>query len=123
VVARDKRWFFAGTPFLSRLQGCLACEAETVGTLKCCLACDVATVETCGAMSKRFMDKLFAPNLQSEGRRARGALAFMFGALALGVIPFSRRLSMLLFFAAIFTAFEAVRGWCAFRACGIRTQV
>jgi hypothetical protein len=101
----------------------LARQADTVATPGACLACEVATVETCGAMSKRFMKKLFAPNLQSEGRRARGALAFMFGAVALAVIPFSRRLSILLFFAAIFTAFEAVRGWCVLRACGIKTQV
>ena len=69
------------------------------------------------------MKELFAPNLQSEGRRARGALAFMFGAVALAVVPFSRRLGILLFLAAIFSVFEAVRGWCVLRACGIRTQV
>jgi hypothetical protein len=61
--------------------------------------------------------------LQSEGRWARGAVALIFGAAAFIVIPFSRRLSLILFFAALFTIFEAVRGWCVLRACGIRTQV
>jgi hypothetical protein len=69
------------------------------------------------------MKMLLVPNLQSEGRWARAAAAFMFGAVAFAVIPFSRRLSILLFLAAIFTVFEAVRGWCVLRACGIRTQV
>jgi hypothetical protein len=69
------------------------------------------------------MKTLFVPNLQSEGRRARAAVAVVLGGLAFVVIPFSRRLGLILFLAAIFTVFEAVRGWCVLRACGIRTQV
>jgi len=69
------------------------------------------------------MKTLLVPNLQSEGRWARGAVAVVLGGLAFLVIPFSRRLSLILFLAAIFTVFEAVRGWCVLRACGIRTQV
>jgi hypothetical protein len=69
------------------------------------------------------MKKLLVRNLQSEGRWVRGIGALVFGGVALSVIPFSRRLSLVLFLAAIFTGFEAIRGWCLLRACGIRTQV
>jgi ligand-binding SRPBCC domain-containing protein len=69
------------------------------------------------------MKTLIVPNLQSEGRWARGAIALIFGAIAFVVIPFSRRLGLILFLVAIFTVFEAVRGWCVLRACGIRTQI
>jgi hypothetical protein len=69
------------------------------------------------------MKTLFVPNLQSEGRWARAVVALVLGGLGAIVIPISRRLGLILFLAAIFTVFEAVRGWCVLRACGIRTQV
>jgi hypothetical protein len=69
------------------------------------------------------MKTLFVPNLQSEGRWARGAVAVVLAGLAFVAIPLSRRLSFILFLGVIFTVFEAVRGWCVLRACGIRTHV
>jgi hypothetical protein len=69
------------------------------------------------------MKQLLVPNLQSEGRWARAAVALVLGGLAFVAIPFSRRLRLILFLGAIFTVFEAVRGWCVLRTCGIRTQV
>ena len=69
------------------------------------------------------LKKFLAPNLQSEGRSARKVTALVFAVTALVCFPFSRRLSLLLFAAALFTLFEAMRGWCVLRACGIKTKV
>ena len=69
------------------------------------------------------MKKPFAPNLESEGRWARGITALILGGAALVVLPFARRLSVLLGVGALFVLFEAARGWCVLRACGIKTKV
>jgi hypothetical protein len=83
----------------------------------------VSVVQHSDLLAVEKVKTLLVPNLQREGRWARGAVALVFGGLAFVLIPFSRRLSLLLFLAAIFTVFEAVKGWCVLRACGIRTQV
>jgi hypothetical protein len=70
-----------------------------------------------------FIKRLLAPNLQSEGRSARKVTALAFLVAAIVSVSFSRRLSLLLFVAALFTFFEAMRGWCVLRACGIKTKV
>src|ERR1700722_4170644 len=70
-----------------------------------------------------FIRKFLAPNLQSEGRSARKVTALVFSVAAVVSFSFSRRLSLLLFTAALFTLFEATRGWCVLRACGIKTKV
>jgi hypothetical protein len=67
--------------------------------------------------------KFLAPNLQSEGRSARKGTALVFLVAAFVMVLFSRRLSLLLGAAALFTFFEAMRGWCLLRACGIKTKV
>jgi hypothetical protein len=69
------------------------------------------------------MQKFFAPNLQVEGRVARGMIALIFGIGAVITLRWSRRLSFLLFLSALFTLYEVSRGWCVVRACGIRTKV
>jgi hypothetical protein len=70
-----------------------------------------------------LMKTFFARNLETEGRVARGITAMSFGVAALVSLLFSRRLSLLLFAAVLFTLFEALLGWCVLRACGIRTKV
>jgi hypothetical protein len=70
-----------------------------------------------------FIEKFLAPNLQSEGRAARKVTALGFLVAAVVSVSFSRRLSLLLLVAALFTFFEAMRGWCVLRACGIKTKV
>jgi hypothetical protein len=68
---------------------------------------------------KRF----FSPNIDRKGRIVRGAIAaglfigawFAFGqSLLLGIV---------LTIWAVFTLFEALRGWCVVRACGIKTKL
>jgi len=69
------------------------------------------------------MKEFFAPNLQIEGRVARGMIALIFCTGAVITRRLSRRLSLLLFLSALFTLYEVSRGWCVVRACGIRTKV
>ncbi len=67
--------------------------------------------------------KLFAPNIDTKGRIARAV-----GALALAIAgavlwPLSRIAAGLLAAGSAFMFFEAARGWCAVRACGIKTPL
>lgn len=62
------------------------------------------------------------PNIGSTGRliRASGALVLLAGALvALGSHTV---LGVVLLVSSAFVFFEAFRGWCALRACGIKTK-
>jgi hypothetical protein len=68
---------------------------------------------------KRFL----APNLTRAGRivRAAGALALLIGGVI--ALPFSVWLAILLLISGGFVLFEALRGWCLLRACGIKTRL
>lgn len=62
------------------------------------------------------------PNIGSKGRliRATGALALLAaGLVTLGSHPV---LGVVLLVSSAFVSFEAFRGWCALRACGIKTK-
>jgi len=69
------------------------------------------------------MGKLFAPNISGWGRlvRAIWGLACLGGALAL--FPRSQLACFILVLAGAVALFEAIRGWCVVRACGIKTKV
>lgn len=62
-------------------------------------------------------------NIDNRGRLVRGigALALLVGA-GFG-FNVSWWLGGLLLASALFVAFEALRGWCALRACGIKTKL
>ena len=62
-------------------------------------------------------------NIDNRGRLVRGigALALLVGA-GFG-FTVSWWLGGLLLASAVFVAFEALRGWCALRACGIKTKL
>jgi hypothetical protein len=65
----------------------------------------------------------FRPNLETKGRVIRGI-----GALALalaGVAALFKLviLGLVLLISAAFVLYEAVRGWCVMRACGIKTKL
>jgi len=69
------------------------------------------------------MKPIFSRNIDTKGRLVRG-----FGALALLVgagfgFTFSAWLGVVLLASGVFVAFEALRGWCALRACGVRTKI
>ena len=69
------------------------------------------------------MKPLFVRNLSHTGRLARGlgALALLAGA-GFG-FSVSLWLGALLAASGIFVLFEALRGWCVLRACGIKTRL
>jgi len=68
------------------------------------------------------MKQFFAPNIGRTGRLIRGLAGV---ALIIGAIV-AWRLSVLLAIALIvsgaFVLYEASRGWCLMRACGIKTK-
>ena len=69
------------------------------------------------------MKSFFSRNIDNQGRLVRGlgALALLGGA-GFG-FTVSAWLGGALLAAGMFVAFEALRGWCALRACGIRTKL
>jgi hypothetical protein len=69
------------------------------------------------------MKKFFSPNIDNKGRLVRGFLAM---ALFIGAgfgFTVSRWLGGALLIAGGFVLFESLRGWCAVRACGIKTKL
>jgi hypothetical protein len=69
------------------------------------------------------MKPLFSKNIDHKGRLVRGvgALVLLVGA-GFG-FNVSVWLGLILLGAGAFVAFEALRGWCALRACGIKTKL
>jgi hypothetical protein len=69
------------------------------------------------------MKSFFAKNIDRRGRIARGVLGGLFvtgGVIACG---FNVWLGLVLITSGGFVLFEAVRGWCVMRACGIQTKL
>jgi hypothetical protein len=72
-------------------------------------------------MKKDRQNRLIS-NIDNKARlfRAGGAVAL---AIAAGVsLPKSTAIAVGLTVTSAFLAFEAVQGWCAFRACGVKTK-
>ena len=69
------------------------------------------------------MSKFFRPNIDRNGRIARGVM----GALCLiaGIIVAGDRSlwGLILVVAGLFAIIEAMSGWCLVRACGIKTKI
>jgi hypothetical protein len=69
------------------------------------------------------MKTFFSPNIDSRGRVIRGVLG---GLLVIGGIVVCGHhlwLGIVLILSGGFCLFEAVRGWCVMRACGIKTRM
>ena len=66
--------------------------------------------------------KIFARNIGKNGRllRGLGAAALISGGFV--ALKVSLILSLVLLASGAFVLFEALRGWCALRACGIKTK-
>jgi hypothetical protein len=74
-------------------------------------------------MKNETHSRFFERNLSRGGRIARAimALVLLVGAfLAWSQVPW---LAALLFISSAFVFFEAARGWCLLRACGIKTKL
>lgn len=68
------------------------------------------------------MKKFFAPNLGRAGRLIRGLAGLL---LVIGAVfswTHSTLLSIVLLLSGAFVLYEASRGWCLMRACGIKTK-
>ncbi|MGN6552716.1 MAG: YgaP-like transmembrane domain [Verrucomicrobiota bacterium] len=69
------------------------------------------------------MKSFFSPNISNTGRLVRGlgALGLLTGAwFGWQASPW---LGVALLISGAFVMFEALRGWCALRACGIKTKL
>lgn len=77
----------------------------------------------CGAYDLIMSRERFASNISGRGRLVRAVLAlglFGGGCFCLRWHPWA---TVILFLSSAFVFFEAAKGWCALRACGIRTKL
>lgn len=69
------------------------------------------------------MKRFFAPNIVAKGRWVRGLMGIALLVGAAFSFGQSAWLGIILAAAGLFGLFEAVRGWCFARACGIKTKL
>jgi hypothetical protein len=68
------------------------------------------------------MPNWFQPNIQGKGRIVRGVMGVVLLGAGVLLLETAFWLALVLFAAGGFAIFEALRGWCAARACGIKTR-
>ena len=68
------------------------------------------------------MNRFFSRNLDFRGRMARGVIGTICLIAGIVTVDFSLRFGLVFVVAGLFAIFEAIRGWCFARACGIRTK-
>ena len=69
------------------------------------------------------MKPLFQRNIGNKGRIVRAVLALGLFIGAVFAFETSKVLAVILIASGAFVLFEALRGWCALRACGIKTKL
>lgn len=69
------------------------------------------------------MKTFFAPNIDGKGRLVRGVMGVALLVAAALARDASLWLALVLAATGVFALFEAFRGWCAARACGIKTRL
>jgi hypothetical protein len=69
------------------------------------------------------MKRFFSRNLERKGRVARGVMAMGLWLGACFGFYVSFWLGLVLISAGGFAMFEALRGWCVLRACGVKTRL
>ena len=62
-------------------------------------------------------------NIDSKGRAARGGIAMVFLLAGACLVPDSHLLGAIFILIGLFCAFESWVGWCAVRACGVKTPL
>ena len=72
---------------------------------------------------KVCMSRFFSRNLEFRGRLVRGVLGGVSLIAGIIVADFNLWVCLPLVVFGLFAIFEAVRGWCLVRACGIRTKL
>jgi hypothetical protein len=69
------------------------------------------------------MGDFFRRNLDWRGRLFRGVIAIVLLAAGVYLFPSLWWAGTLLLAGAAFALFEALRGWCLMRACGVKTRL
>jgi hypothetical protein len=65
----------------------------------------------------------FKPNIKRQGRIARGVIGTLCLIAGIILVDFYFWLGLVFVAAGLFAIYEALRGWCLARACGIRTKI
>ena len=68
------------------------------------------------------MNRFFSRNLDFRGRMARGVIGTICLIAGIVTVDYSLRFGLVFVAAGLFAMFEAIRGWCIARACGIKTK-
>ncbi len=69
------------------------------------------------------MKRFFQPNINHRGRIARGVIGCLCLIAGIITVDFQFAVGLIFVAAGLFALFEALRGWCLARACGIKTKV
>ena len=69
------------------------------------------------------MKRFFRPNIDHRGRIARGVIGSLCLIAGIVIVDFQLIVGLVFVVAGLFALFEAVRGWCLARACGLKTKV
>jgi Protein of unknown function (DUF2892) len=63
------------------------------------------------------------PNIQRNGRIARGVIGALGLIAGIVLVDYKLWLGLIFVVAGLFAIYEALRGWCLARACGIKTKI
>jgi hypothetical protein len=69
------------------------------------------------------VNHFFRPNLDRQGRIARGVIGSLCLIAGIILVDFVLWLGLIFVVAGLFAIYEALRGWCLARACGIKTKI
>lgn len=69
------------------------------------------------------MSNFFRPNIGRQGRIARGVIGTLCLIAGIIVVDFKLWLGLIFVVAGLFAIYEALRGWCLARACGVKTKI
>ena len=69
------------------------------------------------------MSRFFRPNIQRNGRIARGVIGTICLIAGIILVDFNLWLGLVFVAAGLFAIYEALAGWCVARACGIKTKI
>ena len=69
------------------------------------------------------MKSFFRPNLQRNGRIARGVIGALCLIAGIVLVDYQLWLGLIFVVAGLFAIYEALAGWCLARACGIKTKM
>lgn len=69
------------------------------------------------------VSRFFRPNISRNGRIVRGVIGSLCLIAGIITVDYTLWFGLVLVVAGLFAIFEATRGWCIARACGIKTRI